>query len=85
MVVAAPNETAVASAPVDASFDNTPVTATVSPALTPAPATLEAGFGDLGTPVQPSAPTANTVAGTSNDPDAELDGRLACSHADVRP
>jgi hypothetical protein len=71
MVVAAPNETSVASAPVDASFEDPPVTATVSPAPQAASATADAGFGDLGAPVQPSAPTANT----GNDKDADLDAR----------
>jgi hypothetical protein len=60
----------------DASFEDTPVTATVSSAPeAAASATADAGSGDLGAPVQPSAPTANTVAGTSNDPDADLDAR----------
>ena len=60
----------------DASFEDTPVTATVSPAPeAAASATADAWFGDLGAPVQPSAPTPNTVAGTSNDPDADLDAR----------
>jgi hypothetical protein len=47
----------------DASFEDTPVTATVSPAPEAASAIADAGFADLGAPVQPSAPTANTVAG----------------------
>jgi len=59
----------------DASFEDAPVTATVSPAPEAASATADAGFADLGAPVQPSAPTANTVAGASNDPDADLDAR----------
>jgi hypothetical protein len=50
---------AAAAASVDASFDNAPVTATVSPASDPAPATVETGLGDLGMsnkpiPLQPN-------------------------------
>jgi len=59
----------------DASFEDTPVTATVSPAPEAASAIADAGFADLGAPVQPSAPTANTVAGASNASDADLDAR----------
>jgi hypothetical protein len=48
-----------------------PVTATVSPVPQAASATADAGFGDLGAPIQPSALTANT----GNDKDADLDAR----------
>jgi hypothetical protein len=57
MLDADPNEAAAALSAADTGFDTTPVTATVSPA--PAPATVETGFGDLGTsnkpiPLQPN-------------------------------
>ena len=82
MLDADPNEAAAAPASVDTGFDTTPFTATVNPAPAPAPATVETGFGDLdGTPapVQPAAPTVNTVADTGKpeDPDADLDARVA--------
>ena len=82
MVVAAPNETAAASAPVDASFEDTPVTATVSPAPEPASATADAGFDDLGaTPAPPlqGEEVANTLADTGVDEneDTDLDARVA--------
>ena len=49
---------AAAAASVDTGFDTTPVTATVSPALAPAPETVETGFGDLGgTPAPPQQAT----------------------------
>jgi len=69
---------AAAAAAVDTGFDTTPVTATVSPALAPAPETVDTGFGDLGVttaPVQPAAPRANTVAGKGKPED--LDARVA--------
>src|SRR5258708_29880097 len=77
-----PNEAAAAPASVDTGFDTTSFTATASPALAPAPAIVETGFGELdGTPaaVQQAAPTVNTVADTGKpeDPDADLDARVA--------
>jgi AAA domain len=68
--------------PIDTGFDTTPVTATVSPALAPAPATVETGFGDLGgtpAPVQPNAPKIETVADRRKpcEPDADLDACVA--------
>ena len=80
MVVAAPDETAAASAPVDASFEDTPVTATVSPA--PEPASADAGFDDLGaTPAPPlqGEEVANTLADTDVDENenTDLDARIA--------
>jgi hypothetical protein len=77
-----PNE-AVASLPsVDTGLDTTPFIATVSPALAPAPATVETGFDDLhGTPppAPPAAATTNTAAdkGKAEDRDADLDARVA--------
>ena len=66
-------------ASVDTGFDITPVTATVNPAL--APTSVETGFSDLdGTlaSLQPTAPTANTVADTGTpDADVDLDVRVA--------
>jgi hypothetical protein len=79
MLDADPNETATAPGSVDTGFDITPVTATVNPALPPT--SVETGFIDLdGTlaPLQPTA-TINTAAetGKPEDPDAELDARVA--------
>jgi hypothetical protein len=67
--------------PIDTGFDTAPVTATVSPAPDPAPATVESGLGDLsGTPApaQRAAPTVNTAADAGeDDPDIDLDARVA--------
>src|SRR5438034_8970833 len=82
MLDADPNEAAAAPGSVDASFDTTPVTATVNPALAAAPAAAGTGLGDLGgkpAPVQPAAPTVNTEADTGKPEDlgAALDARVA--------
>jgi hypothetical protein len=72
MLDADPNEAVAVPAPLDTGFDTTPVTATVSPALAPAPATVETGFDHLGgtpAPVQQAAPTVNTVADTGEPED----------------
>src|SRR5712672_424352 len=87
-----PNEPGAAPAPVDTGLDTTPVTATVNPvpvtatvnpAPTPAPAAtgpVDTGFGDLGgtpAPAQQATPTVNTMADTGEDPDVDLDARVA--------
>jgi hypothetical protein len=76
MVVAAPDETATVSAPVDASFEDTPVTATVSPVPEAASATADAGFDGLG--VTPAPPLqgrrwANTLGDTGVDENEDTD------------
>jgi hypothetical protein len=76
-----PNEAADAPASVVTGFDTAPVIGTVNPA--PAPATVETGFGDPGgtpAPVQQAAPKVKTVADAGkpeDDPDADLDARVA--------
>jgi hypothetical protein len=80
MLGADPNEPAAASAWADTGFDTAPVSATVNPAPVPTRASVETGFGDLGatpTPVQPTLPTGNTVAGSDDDKDVDLDARVA--------
>jgi hypothetical protein len=69
---------AAAGASVETDFDTTPVTARVSPALAP----VETGLDELDetpAPVQQAAPTVNTAAdmGTPEDPEDDLDGRVA--------
>jgi hypothetical protein len=53
MLNADPNEAATAS--VDTGFDTTPVAATVSPALAPAPGTVDTGFDDPGVQLRRSS------------------------------
>ena len=79
-----PNE-AAASAAVDTGLDVTPVPVTVTP--TPAPAMVETRFADLGgtpAPVQQATPTTNPMADAAGleDPDTELDARLAALFVD---
>lgn len=75
-----PNDAAAAPVSVNAGFDTTPITATVIPAEAPPAATVETGFGELdGTsaPLQPAAPTVVADTGKPEDPDADLDARVA--------
>src|SRR3954452_4223099 len=70
------NEPEKAAAPsyLEAGFDTAPVTVTVIPA--PAPATEETG-ADLGGTPTPDQPPARTVNISGQDPNADLEGRVA--------